>query len=140
MNPAPATLSAEFIGMLVVGIIFLTRWLWDYNRSRREETQQHEPRANPPLHKEYVTKADYTKESDELKAELKRHAARRAEIYDGQKVQSEKLARLEVASERQGADLAALKTEMGDLQTRVTEIPERTISLLIDAQKIAAKR
>lgn len=137
--PATATPSAEFIGMLVLGLILLTRWLWDYNKNRREETAQHEPRANPPLHKEYVSKADHDLFRTETNTELKRHAARRAEIYDEQKRQSEKLAKLEEATGRLSEDVSTLKNEVREAQDRITAIPERTISLLLDAQKIGGK-
>lgn len=92
---------------------------------------------DPPLHKEYVAKADHDKFRDEMTAELKRHAARRVEIYDEQKRQSVQLVRLETLSQQQGSDIAALKTQAAELQERVDAIPRRTIDLLIDAQRLA---
>jgi septal ring factor EnvC (AmiA/AmiB activator) len=90
----------------------------------------------PPLHKEYVTKADHDKFRDETTQELKRHAARRAEIYEEQKKQGEKLARLETATAQQNSDLAAIKEQLADVNERVNAVPERTINLLLDAQKL----
>ena len=65
------TLTIEQLGISVVALILLTRWLWDYNRTRREEAAEHEPRANPALHTIYVTKAEHA----ELKAQVERIAA-----------------------------------------------------------------
>ncbi len=58
-TPAPSAPSAEFVGFSVLVLIMLTRWLWDYNRNRREEAKDHEPRATPPLHTIYVTKLEH---------------------------------------------------------------------------------
>jgi hypothetical protein len=51
-------LSPTTIGVIVLALIFLSRWLWDYNRSRREEAQQFEPKANPALHHTFATKGE----------------------------------------------------------------------------------
>ena len=64
-------LTTEQLGISVVAFILITRWLWDYNRSRREDAAEHEPRATPPLHTVYVTKAEHA----ELKAQVERIAA-----------------------------------------------------------------
>lgn len=66
--------SPEAIGILVLGLVFLTRWLWDYNRSRREDAAQHEPRSTPPLHEKFATKAELAALServDSLSGEIK---------------------------------------------------------------------
>lgn len=87
---------------------------------------------NPPLHKEYASKTDVEK----LETELKRHAARRVEIYNEQKAQGEKLARLETATTAQSKDISDLKDAMTDVNKRIDAIPERTVGLLIDAQRL----
>lgn len=132
--------SAEFIGLVVLVLILVSRWLWDYSRHEREQTQLHEPRANPPLHKEYVSKADHDQFRKETVEELKRHAGRRAEIYEAQKQQGEKLVRLETMVAQQGEDLSALKEQTKELQERITSVPQRTIDLLLDAQRLTAKK
>lgn len=86
----------------------------------------------PPLHKEYASKTDVEK----LETELKRHAARRVEIYNEQKAQGEKLARLETATNAQTKDISDLKDAMTDVNKRIDAIPERTVGLLIDAQRL----
>lgn len=93
----------------------------------------------PPLHKEYVTQAEHARDWREIKEELARHAARRSEIYQEQKAQGEKLARLEVASTRLTADLADLKEQVAAAQQRIAAVPERTIGLLLDAQRLSSK-
>lgn len=96
-------------------------------------------RADPPLHKEYVSRTEHEKFRDETALELKRHAARRAEIYDEQKRQGERLARVEEANKQQTHDLHVIKTELGDLNDRVDAVPERTINLLLEARKVTSR-
>lgn len=52
-------LTPTTIGLVVIALIYLSRWLWDYNRSRREDAGQHEPRAHPPLHVTFASREEH---------------------------------------------------------------------------------
>lgn len=93
-------------------------------------------KSDPPMHKEYVSRQEHEKHRDDMAKELARHAARRAEIYEEQKKQGEKLARLEVSTERQNQDLKTIKEELSEANERIDQVPQRTIDLLLDAQKV----
>jgi hypothetical protein len=90
----------------------------------------------PPLHKEYVTKADHDKFRGETLDELKRHAARRGEIYNEQKSQGAKLAALQTASDNQAKEVAAIRQQVGEVNDRIDSVPMRTIQLLRETQQL----
>lgn len=115
------------IGILLLALSVIVAWRKVFNQ-------------DPPLYKEYVTRTQHDKDQAETWAELKRHAARRAEIYEEQKRQGEKLARLEVATQQQTEDLGTIKDQIADANERINAVPERTISLLLDAQKLSDRR
>ncbi len=147
---APTAPSVEAVGLFVLIAVMLSRWLWDYSRHQRETAAQYEPRAHPPLHQTYVARDDFEKIlhvertaldllRTETNTELKRSAARRAEIYDEQKGQGERLARVETETRQQSADLTAIKHDIAELHDRIDALPQRLLTLLLDAQKVAAK-
>lgn len=75
------TLTLDQLGYVVFALILLSRWLWDYNRARREEGGQYEPKATPPLHKEYVTRTEVEKIERTLKDDLTKQAGARKEMH-----------------------------------------------------------
>jgi hypothetical protein len=89
----------------------------------------------PPLHKAYVDTTEYQRRQDKLDAELVRHAARRAEIYDEQKMQSTKLAALEAESRNQTEALRDIKEEQRAMRDRFDQSSQRTLELLTEIAK-----
>lgn len=51
--------SAENLGIFILAAAFLSKWAWDYKRASREDTAAAEPKANPPLHKQFVTREEF---------------------------------------------------------------------------------
>lgn len=113
------TVSAGTLGIVMLCLIILTRWLWDYNRARREDSAQHEPRANPPLHKEYVTKEQHAKLEAEFRTEAARQSNSRKGIYGQLEEQGKQIARLETNSEVQSRQLTNLDAKMDQVLMRL---------------------
>jgi hypothetical protein len=115
------------IGVAVLILTFLSRWLWDYNRARREEAEQHEPKANPPLHATYATKTEHV----ELKERV-------------QAVEEKVDENFRVLDSKRSDDVAALHDKLEqitrDLNHRVDAVPERTIKLLRETQQLHTAR
>lgn len=125
--PFLAAFSAESvtpttIGIVVICLITLSRWLWDYNRSRREELQQHEPRANPPLHKEYVTREDHKKLEERFEAEVTSQAGKRRGIYTKLEELGKSQARLESESTSQLRHLHSLETKLENMPEKIAKL------------------
>ena len=79
---APAAgVSTEFIGMVVLSLVFLSRWLWDYNRQKREEDERKEPKSNPPLHERFVEVPDYQKDQELIDERLNSATASRKKMH-----------------------------------------------------------
>ena len=56
---SPGTASLILIVAMVAWV--LLQVYWRVSDRQREEAQAHEPRANPPLHKEYVSREEFGK-------------------------------------------------------------------------------
>ena len=54
------------MGALVVALIALTGWFFQYKKDRREEDAKHEPRATPALHRQFVTREEFEKHADDI--------------------------------------------------------------------------
>ena len=119
----PAAELAAFLGCaaFLLGLVVLLRKVFGHE---------------PPLHHEYLSRVEHDRFRDETLAELKRHAARRAEIYDEQRAQGERISALATASDRQTADLAALQRSLEETNARIDAVPMRTIQLLRDTQQL----
>lgn len=113
------SLPAATVGVVVLSLILLTRWLWDYNRAKREESAQVEPRANPPLHKEYVTKEQHAKLEQEFRTEAARQSNSRKGIYNQLEDQGKQIARLETNAEAQTRQLTNLDAKMDQVLMRL---------------------
>lgn len=118
----PSELAAFLaIASFILGLVVLVRKVFGHQ---------------PPLHREYVSRADHDKFREETLAELKRHANRRAEIYDEQKMQGEKISALQAEMKAQRADLGELKQQIHDTDKRIDAVPMRTIQLLRETQQL----
>lgn len=53
-------ISVENLGIFVLAAAFLSKWAWDYKRASREDSAANEPRANPPLHRQYVSREEFS--------------------------------------------------------------------------------
>lgn len=91
-------------------------------------------------HKEFLARGEFQAHQEKLDKELARHAARRAEIYEEQKVQAARLATLESETKNQTATLdnivaeqksirheirtdnQAVQSRLGDVFTKLGEI------------------
>jgi hypothetical protein len=133
-------LTPTLIGLIVIALIYLSRWLWDYNRARREDAEQHEPRANPPLHTTYASKQEHA----ELKARVdnietkidegfQRLDAKRsssvAGLHDDLEEAIEAL-RLEVKN-----DIGGVQNKLGDVLGAVAELRGRVTEALKERAK-----
>lgn len=113
--------SAQSIGWLIVALVAIGGAIVLFRKVFGQD---------PPLHKEYVTKSDHEKALQEIDRELKRHAARRAEIYDEQKLQAENISGLKAEMKAQTDSLADLKEEQSRIRDRIDDVPQRTINIL----------
>ena len=112
---------------LIVGVVFVlafvSRWLWDYNRAKREEAAEHEPKANPPLHQQFVERVDYDRDREETQKEFARQAVARKGVYAKIEEQGKEIAKLQTSSDTQTRQLAAVDRKIEDL-------PEKLIALI----------
>ena len=102
---------------------FLTKWLWDYNRERREERAELEPRANPPLHATYASKAECVLHNARVE-HLEQKVDANYKDLDAKRSMS--VANLHEKFEEQTRELNA----------RIDAIPARTISLLRETKNL----
>lgn len=120
-------LSFTDIGLTVVALIYLSRWLWDYSRFRREEAEQHEPKANPPLHATYATKTEHVELKERVQA-VEEKVDENYKQLDG----------------KRSASIAALheklEAQTRELNDRIDAVPERTIKLLRETQQLHTAR
>lgn len=134
-------INPSSVGVIVLILMILTRWLWDYNRARREDAESHEPKANPPLHQVYAPLARVEKLEGEvsgLKSTINdafREAAHtssnsRQKIYDRLNEQGETLATLSGQFERIAGELVAVKDDQAEFNKRIDALPTRMITLL----------
>lgn len=121
------SLSPEFFGMVVLALMLLTRWLWEYNREQRAKEALHEPKATPPLHTQFAAKADLTKlevRVDNLTTEIRggfdRLDAKRSSSIAG--IHDDLNAGLE------------------KVHKRIDAIPAHVISLLRETQQLHGKK
>lgn len=76
MIPLLADISfadASILGVVVIVLVFLSGWFFDYRRDQREAAGQFEPRATPALHRQFVTREEFEKleqRVDDLRVEL----------------------------------------------------------------------
>jgi hypothetical protein len=77
---ATQPLSHETMGMIGLALMLLTRWLWDYNRQRREEEGRVEPKSNPPLHERFASREELRQAHGRMNREREEAAARFARI------------------------------------------------------------
>lgn len=133
---SPTAPTAEFIGLVVLVLILLTRWLWDYNKNRREEAALHEPKANPPLHKEYVTRTEHERDFKILHDDITQGAASRKRMHGEIDKIAQEQAALRKVNESQTTELGHLRTEIRTVNSRLDEIPKRTIELLATTKKL----
>lgn len=90
----------------------------------------------PPLHKEYVTKAEHDKYVTETKAELARHASSRKGIYDRLDGHGLEITAIKKETEGQTKDLSDLKKQIVETNSRIDAVPMRTIQLLRETQQL----
>lgn len=90
----------------------------------------------PPLHKEYVTKADHDKHVAETKAELARQTSSRKGIYDRLDSHGLEITAIKKETETQTKDLGELKRQITDTNQRIDSVPMRTIQLLRETQQL----
>ncbi|OAM89331.1 hypothetical protein AW736_13855 [Termitidicoccus mucosus] len=117
-------ISVQTIGTAVLVIILLSRWLWDFLKHRREEAAQLEPRADPPLHRQYVDRETFSKELTNVHGRIGRE---RGEV-------NQELAELREGLERISSDGEQRDIRIHDridkLATEVGETPRKTVELL----------
>jgi len=93
------------------------------------------PQSTPqPLvvseHQPFVAKNEYEKDRSDLKTELTRHAARRSEIYDEQKLMAVRLATVETETKNQTVTLSEIKDEQRAQRERFDLFSTRLLELL----------
>jgi Tfp pilus assembly protein PilO len=65
---AQASPDPAFMGALVVALIAITGWFFQYKRDRREEEQSSRP--SPALHRQFVTREEFDRHVEEIAAQL----------------------------------------------------------------------
>lgn len=64
----PNGVSPEFYGMVILVLMSASKWLFDYRRQTRDEATSSEPRANPPLHRQFVSRDEFSNLEEEVQA------------------------------------------------------------------------
>lgn len=125
MDSELGNLSPTLIVGVILVLAFVSRWLWDYNRAKREEASEHEPKANPPLHQQFVERTDYDRDRIQIAEEFRRQAVARKGVYERIEEQGTEIAKLQVASDTQTRQLAALDGKIEDLPGKIIAIIDR---------------
>lgn len=114
------SVSVENFGMVALAVMFGCKWLWDYNRQRRDADAQHEPKATPPLHRQFVTR-------EEFQALAERVDGIAAEVHEGFRALDHKrsvsVANLHAAITQLGnAVRSEIKADTKGVHDRVNEV------------------
>lgn len=115
----PTGLTPEFFGMLVLGLIFVSRWLWDYRKNTREEDDRKEPKSNPPLHERFISRPEYTRDQEEIDGRLNAATRSRKDMHKDIEDHAARLAALEKTEEHTNAALSTLNTKMDQVLLRL---------------------
>jgi len=110
--------SHESIGLIVFALIFLSRWLWDYNRNRREEEARSEPRSNPPLHERFVPKVDYDADQTLIDERLNKATESRKAMHGEIEELGNRVVALETTERHTAAALASIDLTLKTLLQR----------------------
>ncbi len=116
----------NFFALVVLSLILLTRWLWDYNRARREADQEHEPKVMPPLHLTYATKTEHGALAARLDEELGRERSARKRIHEEIAALQAHTAALRAETTAQTNTLDELRQDQRELRARIDDLPRRT--------------
>lgn len=122
MNDIPL----NFFALVVLSLVLLSRWLWDYNRSRRDDEERHEPKAVPALHLTYATKSEHSALATRMDEELGRERGARKKIHEDIAALQALTAALQVELRGHTAVLAELKQDQREIRTRIDDLPRRT--------------
>lgn len=117
------TVDFATIGVAAVLLMLGSKWWWDYQQARQSRDDRLEPRATPPLHKQYVDLNTYKDDMGTINVRFSRAAESRKEIHG------------EVGKVRE--EIAAIKTDntsqtrqLQQLQAAVENMPERIVKLI----------
>ncbi len=121
-----APLSHEMLGMIVIGLMLMSRWLWDYNRQRREEAAQIEPKSNPPLHERFISRPEYGADQEVLDARLNAATESRRGIHKEIELHGHRLTSLEKGEKHTEATLANIDRKLETLLKRTFSRPANT--------------
>ena len=87
--------SHTAVGATVIILMMISKWLWDYNRSKREEAASYEPRATPALHHQFVTRHEFERHVEDINTRLDKieeaGEQRVIRIYDKMDKQTERI-------------------------------------------------
>lgn len=120
----------NFFALVVLSLIVLTRWLWDYNRARRDDEQRHEPRANPALHLTYATKQEHSDLATRFDDELGRERGARKKMHEEIAALQAISAALKAEARARAAALDELKQDQREIRARIDDLPRRTADVL----------
>jgi len=117
------TVDFNTIGVAVVLLVLGSKWWWDYQREMRARENRHEPKATPPLHKQYVDLDTYKDDMTTINVRFSRAAESRKVIHG------------EVGKVRE--EIASIKTdnisqtrELQNLRASVEAMPHRIAKLI----------
>jgi len=116
----------DFFALVVLSLILLSRWLWDYNRARRESDLVHEPKAFPPLHLTYATKSEHGALAARVEDELLRERSARQKIHDDIAALQALAAALRAESTAHTGTLDELRQDQREIRARLDDLPRRT--------------
>lgn len=54
------SLTADQAGLAFVALLVFAQFYFSWRRNQRDEAREHEPKASPPLHATYATKAEHS--------------------------------------------------------------------------------
>lgn len=117
-----ASLSHESMGMIGLAVMQLTRWLWDYNRQRREEEARVEPKSNPPLHERFISRPEYLADQEQIDERLRSATASRKKMHEEAEQLGNRVVALETTKEHTAAQLTIIDSKLTTLLTRLPAV------------------
>lgn len=115
------SLSHETLGMIGLALMLLTRWLWDYNRQRREAEERVEPKSNPPLHERFISRPEYEADQETIDDRLNKATESRKKMHGEIDAHGHRLASLEKGEKHIEATLANMDQKLTTLLSRTAK-------------------
>lgn len=124
------SIDFQNLGMVFVGLIVISQWIWAWQKNRREEARSVEPRHTPPIHEKYATREEVHGIESEIKERIDKlcnrmdrdeHAAAgsRKRIYDQISELGRELSAIKTKSDITSQQLGQMGTKLDNLYAKL---------------------